>query len=404
MARPHYPVLAECRRRIAALEEELRATRRAKPENVESRRRLDTLLANLPGMAYRCANTTDWTMAFVSEGCRALTGYAPEDLVNSRTRAFGDLIHPDDRLAGWQAVQQALAEDRPFQREYRITRADGEPRWVWEQGRGVFAAAGKLQALEGFITDITDHKHLEAELRRHRDHLEERVAERTAALSLANRQLRRSRENLQRVLAASPVGICLLEGETLCWVNPRLVLLFDLADPADLLGKPVSRLFAGEEEHLRWREMARDLAAQAEPCKGDFRLRTSRGAVFEGHLRLSRADSAETGAEAVMSISDLTWRKQAESDRLEREKLRGVIEMAGAVCHEMNQPLQELFLLVDDLRESQPHLEAAIAPLKLQADRLRQITAKLTRITRYRAKEYIPGQMIIDIDRASGGA
>ena len=51
-------------------------------------------------------------------------------------------------------------------------------------------------------------------------------------------------------------------------------------------------------------------------------------------------------------IADALWRKQAENDRLEREKLRGVIEMAGAVCHEMNQPLQELFLLVDDLRES----------------------------------------------------
>jgi hypothetical protein len=37
--------------------------------------RLETLLKNLPGMAYRCLNPKHWSMDFVSDGCFALCGY-----------------------------------------------------------------------------------------------------------------------------------------------------------------------------------------------------------------------------------------------------------------------------------------------------------------------------------------
>jgi PAS domain-containing protein len=38
----------------------------------------------------------------------------------------------------------------------------------------------------------------------------------------------------------------------------------------------------------------------------------------------------------VEYVRDITQRKQAEEAIFEREKLQGVLEMAGAVCHEMN--------------------------------------------------------------------
>ncbi len=122
---------------------------------------LATLLGNLPGMVYRCRNDRGWTMEFVSEGARELTGYLPAELVGSARASYGQLIHRDDRDRVWSEVQVALVERRPFEFRYRILAADGSEKWVWERGRGVFAADGQLEALEGFITDITELKRAE---------------------------------------------------------------------------------------------------------------------------------------------------------------------------------------------------------------------------------------------------
>ncbi len=131
----------------------------------ESRRALATLLGNLPGMAYRCRNDRDWTMEFVSEGCAELTGYQAEELVGDTKVAYADLIHPDDRPQVWEEVQAALRDRRPFRLNYRIRTAAGEERWVWEQGTGVFDEDEELEALEGFICDVTERKRSEQVLR-----------------------------------------------------------------------------------------------------------------------------------------------------------------------------------------------------------------------------------------------
>ncbi|MBD0346949.1 MAG: PAS domain-containing protein, partial [Coleofasciculus sp. Co-bin14] len=99
-----------------------------------------------------------------SEGCFNLTGYQPADLIENQKVSFYDITYSDDRERVQQEVQAALRENRPYQLEYRITTATGEHKWVWEQGRGVFSAAGTQLALEGFITDITERKRAEEEI------------------------------------------------------------------------------------------------------------------------------------------------------------------------------------------------------------------------------------------------
>ncbi|MDH5763100.1 MAG: ATP-binding protein [Nitrospinota bacterium] len=131
----------------------------------KSQRFLETLISNLNGMVYRCRNDSNWTVEFVNEGCFDLTGYTPGDFMLSRNVSFGnDVIHPDDQEKVWGEVQEALQKREAFQINYRILTADKELKWVWEQGRGVFAEDGGLDALEGIIVDISKHKESENQL------------------------------------------------------------------------------------------------------------------------------------------------------------------------------------------------------------------------------------------------
>ncbi len=107
----------------------------------------------------------------------------------------------------------------------------------------------------------------------------------------------------------------------------------------------------------------------------------------------------------VRAVRYAIERKRTEQERLEREKLQGILEIAGAVCHELNQPLQAIFgyydLLMMDMSKDNP-LCGDIKEIKVQVDRMAGITKKLMRITRYETRDYIEGRKIVDIDKASG--
>lgn len=125
-------------------------------------RQLSTLMDNLPGMAYRCRYDDYWTMLFVSSGCRELTGYEPDELLNNARVSFVELIPEDANENNLRTVESAIGNAEQFSLEYPIIRKDGQRIWVWERGRAV-EGDGDL-VLEGIILDISDRKALEDEL------------------------------------------------------------------------------------------------------------------------------------------------------------------------------------------------------------------------------------------------
>lgn len=136
----------------------------------ESERSKAVLLAHLPGMAYRCRKDHDWTMLFVSEGCRKLTGYEPDSLLYNKDISFNSLIAPEYRKNVWLEWDRVLAQKEPFNGEYEIVDKDGRHRWVMEMGQGIYDEEGNVVALEGLIIDVTEQKLREAQIKHMSDH------------------------------------------------------------------------------------------------------------------------------------------------------------------------------------------------------------------------------------------
>jgi diguanylate cyclase (GGDEF)-like protein/PAS domain S-box-containing protein len=126
------------------------------PDAGDTSRFLATLIGNLDGMVYRCRDDDSWTMEFVSEGCQRLTGYEPSELLLNGRVSYEELTHPDDRARVRDAINAAISANRRFDIEYRIRRADGQVRWVWERGIAIRDARGVVEALEGFVEDVTE--------------------------------------------------------------------------------------------------------------------------------------------------------------------------------------------------------------------------------------------------------
>ncbi|MCC7303720.1 MAG: PAS domain S-box protein [Bacteroidia bacterium] len=198
----------------------------------ESERTLSTLMNNLPGMAYRCLYDEYWTMLFLSNGCKELTGYDPEDIVGNKERTFSSLVHPEDKGIGGIQIRQSVRDKGSFEIEYRIIQAGGDVRWVWEKGEAVYGPDGEVLFLEGFIADVTERKLFE----------------------LAQEDSRRMYKNL---IESSPEGIFVhdLQG-TILFTNQRALQLMGARSSDEFIGKNVLNFSLEEDlEILRRRKI-----------------------------------------------------------------------------------------------------------------------------------------------------
>ncbi|WP_426055249.1 sensor histidine kinase [Janthinobacterium sp. PSPC2-1] len=94
-------------------------------------------------------------------------------------------LMPDDVPAAKQALRAALGAGQAFTHEYRILWPDGAIRYIKADAVIFRDGRGQPMRMVGSNYDITAHREAELELLRHRHHLEELVAERTSALSVA---------------------------------------------------------------------------------------------------------------------------------------------------------------------------------------------------------------------------
>nr|WP_313403263.1 PAS domain S-box protein [Pseudomonas sp.] len=130
----------------------------------KSESRFRGLVANLPGVVYRCANDAQRSMRYISEEIANLCGYPASDFIGNRVRSFSSIVHPDD-LPDALRAGAAIERQESFELTYRLRHADGRNVWVREKGRGEYDSHGQLLWIDGFIWDVSERQAIEEELR-----------------------------------------------------------------------------------------------------------------------------------------------------------------------------------------------------------------------------------------------
>jgi PAS domain S-box-containing protein len=180
-----------------------------------------------------------------------ITGYSRDELL---ARSARDIIHPEDAGGNASLLARLRAGERPCdQIEVRLIRRDGATVWV-ELVACLVPDRGDAEGFVlGIVQDVTDRRRAAEELRRAREGLERRVAERTAELAAAiaamqgevaertraEQELLRANQALRALIRASPLAIIALDagGRVTIW-NPAAERIFGWGE-RDVLGRPL---------------------------------------------------------------------------------------------------------------------------------------------------------------------
>jgi PAS domain S-box-containing protein len=128
----------------------------------ESRQRLSLALTS-SGMG-----TFEWDIAenrrhFDDYVC-CLFGINPEAFTGTAEEFFR-VIHPDDRKAVQDALNEAAEQDKPYESEYRAVWPDGSIHHITARGKVLRDAAGRQLRMIGVCWEITERKRAENSLR-----------------------------------------------------------------------------------------------------------------------------------------------------------------------------------------------------------------------------------------------
>lgn len=105
----------------------------------------------------------------------------------------------------------------------------------------------------------------------------------------------------------------------------------------------------------------------------------------------------------IITMRDVTDREKLQQEHLERTRLEGVLEMAGAVSHEVNTPLFSALGTAELLREDVADNEMLAGDVETIIKNLKtisELTKRIAGITSYETLQYAGGVKIVDIRKA----
>ncbi len=182
--------------------------------------------------------------------------------------------------------------------------------------------------------EIAERKHAEAELTKHREHLLEKVAERTIYLQQINEEL--EQEIAVRVKAEKEARLMALFAE----LNPSPVLRFDIGGKITVANNAASDVL--NSGHI----IGKPMTAVMPEIEGiDLSSCIRNGSVFSYavqaenrffHFIIKGIPEMDFGQAYAIDITD---RKLAEAEAMRSSALASLGELAAGVAHEINNPI-----------------------------------------------------------------
>ena len=142
----------------------LASERAALAEAVAAQQRFRDLVNSVEGIVWE-ADVPGFQFLFVSKQAERILGYPVERWLFEPT-FWADHLHPDDREWAVQFCEEAVADKRDHDFEYRMIAADGGVVWVRDLVT-VVVQGDRATRLRGVMVDITERKRAEEERHAH---------------------------------------------------------------------------------------------------------------------------------------------------------------------------------------------------------------------------------------------
>ncbi len=263
-----------------------------------------------------------------------VTGYHFEEFQSVDISRWSDLIHPDDLQGAMDLLEKARLDISNYRVEYRFRQKSGNYRHVEDEGLFFPGENGMAVRMLGTMKDISERKQSEkllqqahAELQRLNAELERRVEKRTQELTLANKNLRKSKERFRAIFEYVSIGMCLtsIDGRYLM-VNRSLCTMLGYSE-FDLLNKSYADVTHPEDVDISRAKFKslHDGNADTELYEKRYRHKDGRTVWAMVGIYLLH-DSKGRPQHYIAYIQDITRRKQ---DEVSFQRLHAAMEQTG---------------------------------------------------------------------------